>query len=144
MRAISLLALGYLVLPSLNKVIIIIIIITCIVFWLIRATDLFWLFSLPSPLGITRVYILYFVCVNYIYINESFAFSPGQIYTLVKNRKPQIRAMMSLNSRDDNKCCLHLSLVSLRSALTNASTGPMRPKSASNTPKRGEAIYIVY
>ena len=42
-------------------------------FWLIRPT-VFWLFSLPSPLSITRVYILFQLTID---TNESFAFSPG-------------------------------------------------------------------
>ena len=43
-------------------------------FLLIRPTDFFWPFSLPSPISITRFYILN---VN---INESFSFSPDHVY----------------------------------------------------------------
>ena len=40
------------------------------------------LFSLPSPFSITRFY--FFVWVNYKYINENFAFSPGFIVIYFK------------------------------------------------------------
>ena len=43
-------------------------------FLLIRPTDFFWPFPLPSPISITRLYVLN------ININESFDFRPGNVF----------------------------------------------------------------
>ena len=50
-------------------------------FLLMRPIVVFSPFSLPSPLSITRFYILFKQTLNII---ESFAFSPGEIYILLK------------------------------------------------------------
>ena len=51
----------------------------CFVFFGLLDLLLFSPFSLPSPLSITRFYILFEQTINII---ESFAFSPGLIYIL--------------------------------------------------------------
>ena len=70
-------------------------------FLLIRPIVVFSPFSLPSPLSITRFYILFRQTLNII---VSFAFSPGEIYIILKTISVEMIIFTFFGCSGDHGC----------------------------------------